>query len=173
MTNTEQLAQTLKDDGWDLSYVFKDEEGDDGECVFDVTIKHNGRTFTTGYTKGAAHRIWKKKIPYYTKDSCWTKYYKPGEKINIFFKINPDTIKEFKALTEPIPPTIEDVLYCLLADASCVQYGQTFEEFCSELGYDTDSRKAEKIFNVCRDVWAALIRLGADFEKLNKLFQDY
>lgn len=39
------------------------------------------------------------------------------------------------------PPTAYDVLTCL------EEYGYAdFEDFCANLGYDTDSRKAEKIY---------------------------
>ena len=41
-------------------------------------------------------------------------------------------------------PTLESVLNCLIGDSTC---GETFQEFCENLGYDNDSRKAEKTFN--------------------------
>ena len=41
-------------------------------------------------------------------------------------------------------PTLEAVLDCLKSDSTC---GETFQEFCDNLGYDNDSRKAEKTFN--------------------------
>ena len=41
-------------------------------------------------------------------------------------------------------PTLESVLNCLISDSTC---GETFQEFCDNLGYDNDSRKAEKTFN--------------------------
>ena len=46
-------------------------------------------------------------------------------------------------------PTAKSVLESVLLDVSCVESGQTFEDFCSELGYDTDSRRAERIYNAC------------------------
>lgn len=42
------------------------------------------------------------------------------------------------------PPTAEEVLECLRSDAYAD--GDTFEEFCFSLGYDSDSRKAVKIY---------------------------
>lgn len=48
------------------------------------------------------------------------------------------------------PPTLADVLDCLASDASGVDNAQSFEEWASEYGYDTDSRKAEKTYNICR-----------------------
>ena len=72
-------------------------------------------------------------------------------------------------------PTLDDVLWSIVMDAQCVAYGETFEEFSENLGYDEDSRKAEKAFNACRDEYFGLIRLfGQDgFEELGELFQDY
>ncbi len=43
-------------------------------------------------------------------------------------------------------PTVEDVLNCLALDAAGSFNAQNFEDWASELGYDTDSRKAENIF---------------------------
>ncbi len=56
-------------------------------------------------------------------------------------------------------PTVREVLDCLASDASCVENARDFEEFARELGYDTDSRKAERIYNVCRKQSARLARL--------------
>ena len=44
-------------------------------------------------------------------------------------------------------PTTEDVLDCLALDASGAD---SFEDWCAEYGYDTDSRKAEHIYNTVR-----------------------
>jgi hypothetical protein len=45
-------------------------------------------------------------------------------------------------------PTVEDVLDCLACDAMMVEGGRSFEDWCGELGLDTDSRKAEKTFKL-------------------------
>jgi hypothetical protein len=46
-------------------------------------------------------------------------------------------------------PKAEDVLDCLASDAGSIENGSGFEDWCSYLGYETDSRKAEKIFKTC------------------------
>lgn len=46
-------------------------------------------------------------------------------------------------------PTALDVLDCLASDACGVDNAGTFEDWCAEYGYDTDSRKAEKTYNTC------------------------
>ncbi len=45
-------------------------------------------------------------------------------------------------------PTVEDVISCIQSDAT---HGATFEEWCSDFGYDTDSRQAMAIFQACVD----------------------
>lgn len=40
-------------------------------------------------------------------------------------------------------PTAYDVLACISSD---IYTPETFEDFCSEYGYDTDSRRTEKLF---------------------------
>lgn len=44
-------------------------------------------------------------------------------------------------------PTAADVLYCLILDGS--YYSYSFEDWCNELGYDTDSIKAKKVYDKC------------------------
>ena len=45
-------------------------------------------------------------------------------------------------------PDSEGVLDCLLSDSSGVD--ENFEDWAANYGYDTDSRKAEKIYNLCK-----------------------
>ena len=57
-------------------------------------------------------------------------------------------------------PSCEDVLNCCASDAqSCAD---SFEDFCGNMGYDTDSRKAEKIFKACQKMRDSLDRLLGD-----------
>lgn len=46
-------------------------------------------------------------------------------------------------------PTAQDVLNCLSSDSSSIDNSVNFEDWANELGYDPDSRKAEKTFNIC------------------------
>ena len=48
-------------------------------------------------------------------------------------------------------PTAADVLNCLTSDASGYENARSFEEWASEYGYDTDSRKAEKIYRQVKE----------------------
>lgn len=64
------------------------------------------------------------------------------------------------------PPTAEYVLGSLAMDASCPE---TFEDFCAEYGYDSDSRSAEKTWGLCRDIELQMRRMfGGKFETVQK-----
>jgi hypothetical protein len=62
---------------------------------------------------------------------------------------NPELNKEYDIL---------NAFYCFVSDA--VSGSESFENFCSEFGYDTDSRTAEKIYKKCQK----------QLEKLNKIY---
>jgi hypothetical protein len=63
------------------------------------------------------------------------------------------------------PPTVEQVLECLLSDASLGEEG-SFDAFCGAVGYDTDSRKAEKSWRECKAVSRRMrTLLGDDFDE--------
>ena len=47
-------------------------------------------------------------------------------------------------------PTLAEVLDCLASDASGVDNARSFEDWASEYGYDTDSRKAERTYQICK-----------------------
>ena len=60
-------------------------------------------------------------------------------------------------------PTLADCLDSLGSDASAYDNARGFEDFAADMGYDTDSRKAERTYRACGRVLAALRRLlGAD-----------
>jgi hypothetical protein len=46
-------------------------------------------------------------------------------------------------------PELASVLDCLASDAAGVENAQGFEDWCSDYGYDTDSRKPEKVYKAC------------------------
>lgn len=60
------------------------------------------------------------------------------------------------------PPTVEDVLNCVSSDVAGYENARSFEDWASEYGYDTDSRKAEKIYK----------EIGKQAEELKALLGD-
>ena len=61
------------------------------------------------------------------------------------------------------------VLYCFISDAVAAK--ESFEDFCNEMGYDTDSRKAEKIYKECEKSLVKLQKIysGDVYDLVNTL----
>lgn len=57
-----------------------------------------------------------------------------------------------------------DVMGCLLSDISGIEYADNFEEWASNLGYDEDSRAAERIYNACKALAVELERMFSTSE---------
>lgn len=51
-----------------------------------------------------------------------------------------------------------NAFYCFVSDA--LSGLESFESFCGEFGYDTDSRKAEKIYKACKRDYAKFERVS-------------
>ena len=75
--------------------------------------------------------------------------------------------------TYTAPPTQASVLYCLLSDADALDY--SFDEWCDNLGYDSDSIKANSMYEACREIARNLddVFTPEQIEKLQELLQDY
>jgi hypothetical protein len=75
-------------------------------------------------------------------------------------------------------PTAKDCLWCLLQDASSVDYCEDEADFLNEFGYiDTAEsiRRGLKAFKACQRTKKALARLftGEELESLEEYYQDY
>lgn len=81
----------------------------------------------------------------------------------------PESITPFKE----IKPDAVDVFHSLLIDSDVLESGG-FEDWASNYGYDTDSRKAEKMFRACIEIALKLqAGIGADvMQKAREAFQD-
>lgn len=51
-----------------------------------------------------------------------------------------------------------NAFYCFVSDALSGLY--SFDEFCGEFGYDSDSRKAEKIYRACKKAYEKFARVS-------------
>lgn len=66
-------------------------------------------------------------------------------------------------------PTAADVLDCIASDVASVAGLQGFEEWCANLGYDPDSRKAEKTFRAIERQVDVLERWLGDSDAVSDL----
>ena len=47
-------------------------------------------------------------------------------------------------------PSAEEVIDCMASDAAGIENASGFDDWCSEYGFDADSRKAERVFKACQ-----------------------
>jgi len=66
-------------------------------------------------------------------------------------------------------PTVEDVLDCLASDACGYVNASNFEDWASEYGYDTDSRKDERTFKAVEKATGRLQQLIRDADAFDTL----
>lgn len=64
-----------------------------------------------------------------------------------------------RTLIKAPAPDVESVLWCTVTDSEVLFNRMTFEDFCSDYGYDSDSRKTYKMYKACLE----------QGQKLNKL----
>lgn len=70
------------------------------------------------------------------------------------------------------PPTAASVLYCLISDADAGS--ETFEDFCSNFGSSTDSRRALDMYLTCQGTAAELRKfLGEHMTAIREAAQEY
>jgi hypothetical protein len=128
-----EIVRRLQADGWAMTYACQDAGGLKTPSVWAVTLTRRGGTrAVTEYTKGAAHRHWKKAMPWRampsmgTHSGFWDQYVKRGKPVQLFGK--PTQLKdpedcseglrahqqelfdEYAALTEADPPTLDEVM---------------------------------------------------------------
>lgn len=62
---------------------------------------------------------------------------------------------------------ISELVYCILSDYT----DETFDDWCSNFGYDTDSRKALETYLECQNNWVRLRKaLGSKFSEIREIF---
>lgn len=141
-----------------------------------ITLKKGKMELTTDYMQGCAH------LPNYSHQfgnngvyrdavarACETgkSGLRPDQK-NAYDAAGGE--RSYSATPVP-PPSLTDVLHCLVSDADALNH-PTFESWASDLGYDTDSRSAEKIYRACLEI-ALTLRQMIDLEAAQVAFQDY
>lgn len=90
--------------------------------------------------------------------------------LGLYQKYTYDRILELEQ-SRPCKPTLADILYYLQSDAAIAS--ESFDDFCSNCGYDTDSRKALETYLACQKSGTDLRSLGLNLDTLGELFQDY
>ena len=80
-------------------------------------------------------------------------------------------IESFQTISKPVKPEIDDVLYCLVMDCSACD--MSFDDWCFDFGYDTDSRKALETYLTCQNNGTRIRKLGINISDAMDKFSDY
>jgi hypothetical protein len=149
-------------------------------CIrYDVILSRNGRKFWSGpYHIGIGHiKPIAARTPLTLTSTEASLYdaWKKAPSRDYILKAELASMVGKVAVQTKYTPAIADILHCLLMDGSSYFDAQSFEEWCSELGYDSDSRKAEKTFQECQETGRKLSRAFNPMElsHLRNVAQDY
>lgn len=163
MTNAAELIdKTAQELGLSLEAQFvpfsqsRNKDQKDPSLNWKVTLKRNGREIiSTDYMQGCAD------APSYRQ-------------MDNSVKRAQIVREECEAGVRVKKPALRDVLYSLSMDADAIEY-PSFEEWASNFGYETDSRKAENIYRTCLEIALKLrAAIGDDgLAKLREACQDY
>lgn len=79
----------------------------------------------------------------------------------------------YEELLKPVKPTEASVLHSLILDIDGAS--EAFDDWCSQYGYDTDSRKAERIYFECQEHRKKVNSIFSldTIAQLQELLQDY
>ena len=125
-----------------------------------VLFKGPKAEFKTEYFTGTGHRV----------DTAVTAMQRRSLK---GCSVNSVAWQEMLKGMKPVQPSAASVLYSLLLDSSAVD--QSFIDWCNDLGYETDSRKALATYEACCESGQKMRQLftSAQRETLAELLQDY
>jgi len=136
-----------------------------------VCVLHfDGRSANFDYTQGSWERVWDFRNNLHARRL--TPYPKGVQNACMVNIHNPRTQYEFELVkfTKPTQPETESVIECLLLDSNVINF--SFEDWAKTVGFDPDSRKAERVYFACRensDKFRGL--LGSSYDALDEFFQ--
>lgn len=138
------------------------EDDKENRDIYNVTIKRGNRSFSFNFGNSINNSGFYVQIGR-TKYPIDRKYLSAKDKSKLTFhikmSINNSYMPNRDILHYPVAPTNYSILSCLQK----YDVG-TFENFCSEFGYDTDSRKAEKTYKAVCEEYKNLCTLFTDAE---------
>jgi hypothetical protein len=131
------------------------------EKDYNEKVKKNNKKWTNKYNNGTVSR------DYANSQKCNS--LKNKDAFNCIQKVIRRKIDELKEVKKEhskniqkipiVEPKLYDILTCL------TKYNPgTFENFCSEFGYDEDSKSAEKTYNAVKEAYINMCRLFSDEE---------
>lgn len=184
MTQTEQDTERAKaaeeraafyrvfDVAYSAQFVPQSQSRNKGEknpsLNWTITVTRGRMSITTDYTQGIGHMPGYQQMRRRTLDVA-----KQEETAAETGKVIPLGTTWKPGKTIPVP-SLDDVLYSLVMDASTIDCA-TYEEFASEYGYDEDSRKGEAIYRAGLEIGLRMRSMFGEegLTRLRALFEGY
>jgi len=139
-----------------------------------IYFKTDKGSITTNYSEGIGHvkHYRQRKNNSIDESGVQEAFRKTCETGKLFVDKN-GHVKHFIMLGNQPKPGRENVIYCLLSDADCLDY--TFQEWCDNMGYNTDSIKDKELYEKCIHQSVQFRRLWdcKEWENLKESFQDF
>lgn len=180
-TQTQDITAQLNEIGFTLETTGpRGEVGDkDWPCIaYTVTLLYNGRAvLATPYQMGvgnvkpqSAKSIGSLTMEGQSLFEAWKR--KPHA--NFVNKARWAEVAAAIARAQKIAPGLPEVLHSLLMDGGAHTQSLSFEDWASELGYDSDSIKAQSIYSACVEIGRQMARgIPRDvLDKARELVQD-
>jgi len=126
----------------------------EGTAHWQVTLYGPHGQHTLFYSMGPGHRRYKKSLGYADRSTLGYPRvlpYKAGDPAYKPHRCSIMQAEAWEACTEPTPPTLPDVLESLSMDWSSIENSTAFEDWAADLGFDTDSRKAERAYRATQE----------------------
>ncbi len=133
---------------------------DNYKCVLsrgEVSLAYRCRDIGHGIESGTVRGNWTGEVDTWGKQT-----FRPSDGSDVLYLFPDEVVRETPRTVARMTlhfskgvghhgqaPEVTEVLDCLASDAAGIENSQDFEGFCSEYGYDTDSRKAEKTYKAC------------------------
>jgi hypothetical protein len=115
---------------------------------WEITISYEGRSLSTEYKTGLGHRALARGTNK-TFKGLVAMYY--GKRVDGTATANMNVEQAAMAgLIVPVKPDLVDVMHSLLMDAGGAS--ETFENWCANFGYDSDSRRALNTYLECQKI---------------------
>ena len=125
--------------------------------LWSVTLTRGNQTIDTSWRAGVGHA---------KKTNSWAGC------TPLVFSSGQLGLRERDTCWAATPPDIADVLHSLILDSSACD--MSFEDWCADYGYDTDSRKAYATYHECLTIGSKVRAfLGREFSEFQIAAQEY
>ena len=160
MSRTKELGELLRIAGYKMSHELMHDgfDGLDGQAVWEVKFERAGREHTFTFHNNVVAR-----------------YFPRGRPLDFHHIEKPVTVTQLEAnkTSKPMKPTYAACMCWLLSKARAVRDGESFEAYCAEYEWSPDNQRARAAYKDCQAQKQGLDRLGADYDGLIDLFEDY